>query len=198
MVTYNHLQKELFMKDSGFGALASVTQTRVLETRESFPWDMLCTCMAETFRFTDQERADFALNKTAKLIAALPFAAHCEEAERTALAHLAIYMTELRGGRTIGDHTPQDNASPFARLRLLASFKGGDKDILDHGMSQLALVMLASYERSQEEDRQRHQYNPLNAGAWDAAALRRELNARVNAHPCESLDNILPEAFERW
>jgi hypothetical protein len=186
------------MKDSGFGALASATRTQVLETCESFPWDMLCTCVAETFRFTDQERADFALNRTAKLIAALPFAAGCEEAERTALAHLAIYMTELRGGRTIGDHTLRDNVSPFARLRLLASFKGGDKDILDHGMSRLALVMLASYERSQEEDRLKHQYNPLNAGAWDAAALRRELNARIHAQPCESLDSILPETPTKW
>ena len=186
------------MKDSGFGALASASRTQVLETGESFPWNMLCTCVAETFRFTSQERADFALNRTAKLIAALPFAAHCEEAERTALAHLAIYITELRGGRTIGDHTPQDNVSPFARLRLLASFKGGEQDVLDHGMSQLALVMLASYERSQEEDRQRHQYNPLNAGSWDAAMLRRQLNDRIHAHPCEFLDSILPEIYYKW
>ncbi|MDR1325526.1 MAG: hypothetical protein LBK00_05770 [Treponema sp.] len=186
------------MKDSGFGAQASATRTQVLETCESFPWDMLCTCVAETFRFTSQERADFALNGTAKLIAALPFTAGCEEAERTALAHLAIYMTELRGGRTIGDHTLRDNASPFARLRLLSSFKGGDQDILDHGMSKLALVMLTGYERSQEEDRQRHQYNPLNAGAWDAAALRQELTKRLHAHPCAFLDSILAEPLGIW
>jgi hypothetical protein len=185
--------KEFFMKDSGFGALVSATQTTSLETRESFPWETLCTCVAETFRFTDKERADFALNRTAKLIAALPFAAGCEEAERSALAHLAIYMTELRGGRRVGDHTPEDNASPFARLRLLSSFKGGDPDVLDHGLSQLALVMLAGYERSQEEDRQRHQYNPLNAGAWDAVAMRRQLTDRIHAHPCESLDRVLPD-----
>jgi hypothetical protein len=186
------------MKDSGFGAPVNATQTQVLETRESFPWDMLCTCVAETFRFTSHERADFALNGTAKLIAALPFVAGCEEAERTALAHLAIYMTELRGGRTIGDHTPRDNASPFTRLRLLSSFEGGDQDILDHGMSRLALVMLTGYERSQEEDRQKRRYNPLNAGAWDAAALRQELTKRLHAHPCEFLDSVLTETPHTW
>jgi hypothetical protein len=190
------LFKESIMKDSGFDALASATRNTSLETRESFPWETLCTCVAETFRFTDKERADFALNRTAKLIAALPFAAGCEEAERTALAHLAIYMTELRGGRRVGDHTPEDNASPFARLRLLSSFKGGDQDVLDHGLNQLALVMLVGYERSQEEDRRRHQYNPLNAGAWDAAAMRRQLTDRIHAHPCESLDRVLPDIYD--
>ncbi|MDR1399714.1 MAG: hypothetical protein LBJ41_07330 [Treponema sp.] len=183
------------MKDSGFGALASATRIQVLETRESFPWERLCDCVAETFCFSAQERADFARNRTAKLIAAIPFAARCEEAERTALAHLAIYMTELRGGRSIGDHTLEDNTSPFARLRLLSSFKGGNQEIIGHGMSQLALVMLAGYERSQEEDCRRHQYNPLNAGAWDAEALRQELTKRVHAKPCEALDSILPEAI---
>jgi hypothetical protein len=191
--------KEFYMKDSGFGALTSATRTINRETGKLFPWEMLCDCVAETFRFTAQERADFALNRTAKLIAALPFAACCEEAERTALAHLAVYMTELRGGRNIGDHTPQDNISPFARLRLLTSFKGGNQDVLDHGMSQLALVMLAGYEHSQEEDSRKHQYNPLNAGAWDADTLRQEFSKRILAHPCEFLDSILPEApYMTW
>ena len=184
------------MKDSGFGALASAARTCALKAQESFPWEMLCKCVEETFRFTDQERKDFARNGTAKLVAALPFAARCEEAERAALAHLAIYLTELRGGSCVGAHTPQDNASPFTRLRLLSSFKGGDKEILDHGMSRLALAMLDGYERSQEEDRRRHQYNPLNAGAWNAAALRQELNKRVHAQPCEALDNI--PAITSW
>ncbi|MDR2417788.1 MAG: hypothetical protein LBD79_01880 [Treponema sp.] len=49
------------MENSNFGVLASATRTINWET-----WKI--------FRFTSQERADFALNETAKLNAALPFA----------------------------------------------------------------------------------------------------------------------------
>jgi hypothetical protein len=83
--------------------------------------------VAETFRFTSHEQTAFAGNNTARLIAAIPFVTGCEEAERSALAHLAVYMTELRGGRLIGAHTPADNVSPFTRLRLLSSFIGGNR-----------------------------------------------------------------------
>ncbi|MDR1326450.1 MAG: hypothetical protein LBK00_10485 [Treponema sp.] len=163
---------------------------------EPFPWNLLCKSVAETFRFTSQESTAFANNRTARLVAAIPFAAGCEEAERTALAHLAVYMTELRGGRLIGDHTPADNASPFTRLRLLSSFKGGNPDIIRHGMSQLALLMLAGYERSREDDLRRSVYNPLNDGAWDAEAMRLTLSKELQACPCAVLDDILPDVYE--
>jgi hypothetical protein len=156
-----------------------------------FPWKLLCKSVAETFRFTSQEETAFAGNRTARLIAAIPFAAGCDEAERTALAHLAVYMTELRGGRLIGDHTPADNASPFTRLRLLSSFKGGSQSIIRHGMTQLALVMLAGYEHSREEDLCRKAYNPLNDGSWDAAAMRLKLSGELRACPCAALDDIM-------
>jgi hypothetical protein len=157
-----------------------------------FPWETLCESVAETFRFTSQEQTAFIGNRTAQLIAAIPFVASCEEPERTALAHLAIYMTELRGGKRISDHTPADNTSPFTRLRLLSSFKGGNPDIIKHGMTQLALVMLAGYERSREEDLRRRTYNPLNDGSWDAEAMRLNLSRDLQAHPCATLDAILP------
>jgi hypothetical protein len=134
--------------------------------KRPFPWERLCESVAETFRFTGQEQAAFVGNRTAQLIAAIPFVAGCEEPERTALAHLAVYMTELHGGgKLIGDHTLTDNASLFTRLRLLSSFKGGNPNIIKHGMTQLALVMLAGYERSREEDLRRRVYNPLNDGS---------------------------------
>ncbi len=56
-------------------------------------WDILSNCLIETFRLTDEESVDLRKNKTAQLIAAIPFAAGCEEPLRTALAHLSIYMT---------------------------------------------------------------------------------------------------------
>jgi hypothetical protein len=159
-------------------------------------WDTLCTCIAETFRFTETERIAFERNKTAQLIAALPFAAGCDEPERTALAHLAVYMTEIRGGSSIGGHTPGDNESIFARLRLIASFKGGNPAVITHGMNKLALIMVQGYKRSKEEDALRGVYNPLNDCSWNAEELKVQLISGINAFPCEILDSILPEGEE--
>jgi hypothetical protein len=163
--------------------------------RDNFSWNTLCDCVAETFRFTEQEKKAFRQNRTARLIGAIPFAAGCEEPARTALAHLSVYMIEIRGGRIIGGHTPEDNASPLARLRLISSFKGGDRDIIDHGMYKLALIMLRGYEQSKDDDAWRYIYNPLNDGSWDAEAMKAELTRAHNAHPCEALDVILPDAY---
>jgi hypothetical protein len=161
------------------------------QAREQFPWERLCKAVAETFRFTARERMEFSRNATAKLIGAIPFAAGCDEAERTALAHLALYMTEIRGGSRIGAHTPADNASPLARLRLIASFKGGDRRIIDHGMNRLALIMLRGYERSKAEDARRRIYNPLNDGSWDAGAMEARLTKALL--PGNILDHIVPD-----
>jgi hypothetical protein len=158
-------------------------------------WDELCGCMAETFRFTEEEKNTFSRSAVAQLIATLPFEASCDEPARTALAHLAIYMTELRGGRIIGDHTPADNESPMARLRLLASFKGGKKEVLEHGMNLLALVMVSGYIHSREYDQQNGIYNPFNDGSWDADKIREELLENVRMNPVKTLDNILPEVL---
>jgi hypothetical protein len=158
-------------------------------------WEELCGCIAETFRFTEEEKAFFAKDAVAQLIAALPFEAGCDEPERTALAHLAIYMTELRGGSRIGDHTLADNEGPLARLRLLSSFKGGKKEVIEHGMYQLALVMLSGYVRSKESDLQNNIYNPLNDGSWNAEELQEEILEKIRANPAKTLDHILPEVL---
>jgi hypothetical protein len=158
-------------------------------------WSELCNCMEETFRFTEDEKNAFSKDRVAQLIAALPFEAGCDEPKRTALAHLAIYLTELRGGRNIGDHTPEDNKSPLTRLRLLSSFKGGDTKIIEHGMHQLALVMLAGYIHSKESDKKESVYNPLNDHSWNADKMQEEILEIIRKNPVENLDYILPEVL---
>jgi hypothetical protein len=170
-------------------------KTKKMDLLANVCWDELCDCMAETFRFTEEEKDFFAKDAVAQLIAALPFEAKCDEPARTALAHLAIYMTELRGGKKIGDHIPSDNESPLARLRLLSSFKGGKSEIIEHGMYQLAFVMLAGYARSKESDKENNIYNPLNDGSWNAEKLQKELLEKIRENPVETLDNILPEVL---
>jgi hypothetical protein len=182
------------MKSIGSGSvMASGKALTAGHLWDAVPWDMLCTCVAETFRFTEAEKAAFRRNRTAQLIGALPFAAGCDEPERTALAHLAVYMTELRGGSGIGGHTPSDNAEPLTRLRLLTSFKGGNQVVIMHGMNKLALIMIEGYERSQAEDARRQVYNPLNDGSWNAEALKAALTQTLEVFPCEVLDGMLPD-----
>jgi hypothetical protein len=161
--------------------------------QEGFPWELLCNAVSATFRFTARERAAFSRNNTAKLIGAIPFAAGCDEAKRTALAHLAVYMTEIRGGSLIGAHTPADNISLLARLRLIASFKAGDRRVIDHGMNRLALIMIRGYERSKAEDARRCIYNPLNDGSWDAGVMKARLIEAIKTFPCEMLDRLGPD-----
>lgn len=159
-----------------------------------FPWwDSLCECITETFRFTEAEQAAFRENRTAQLIGAIPFVAGCEDAERTALAHLCIYVTELRGGSSIGGHHPTDNTSLFTRLRLISAFVGGNRDIINHGMNRLALIMLIGYERSQAADMRNQVYNPLNDGSWDGPAMKRGLEEAIQAFPCAALDSIFDD-----
>ena len=73
--------------------------TKKLETA-SIPeatWEYIIAEMKKVFRFTRKETKWFRNCKTAKLIATIPFAAGCNEAERTAIAHLCIYLAEIRG-----------------------------------------------------------------------------------------------------
>ena len=60
-------------------------------------WDYLVTEISNVFRFTNEEKDVFSNNPTAKLIASIPFVANCVEPERTAIAHLCLYVSELKG-----------------------------------------------------------------------------------------------------
>lgn len=157
-------------------------------------WDVLCNCLIETFRLTDEESVDLRKNKTAQLIAAIPFAAGCEEPLRTALAHLSIYMTEIRGGSEIGGHNKHDNENLYARLRLLSSFKGGDKNIISHGLDMLAFIMVQGYSHSKQSDKVFNIYNPLNDSSWDYESITQTLLDKIHSQKCEVLDSLFESA----
>lgn len=152
----------------------------------------LFTATAKTFRFTADEQKKFENNSIAHLMVAIPFVAGCDDAQRTALAHLAMYITDLRGGGDIFSHTTADNESVFSRLRLISSFKGGNTAIIHHGMTLLALVMLKGYEASKDYDQEHSQYNPLNEAVWNYTELHHSLTTDIIENPCIPLDTILP------
>ncbi len=154
-------------------------------------WVTLCDKIAANFAFTEEQYQNILENNTARLIGELPFIAECEEAERTALAHLTVYFLAAGSGRFVFDHCPEDDSDIFSRLRLIMSFKGGNRDILAHGMNKLALQMLCGYNRDREKDSISNEYNPLNSEAWDFEKLKAQLVDELLNNPCPEIDEIM-------
>ncbi len=163
-------------------------------------WIGVCEKISNNFAFTQKQAEALLENKTARLIGELPFIAGCDEAERTSLTHLAVYLLAAESGRYVFDHCPADDKDIFNRLRLIMSFKGGDKSILAHGMSKLALQMICGYNRDREKDALSGEYNPLNSGAWDFETLKEQLLKTIIENPCLEIDEIMNsnDAIRDW
>ena len=151
-----------------------VTLTKNLEIQEGI-WDYLVTEMKKVFRFTRKETKWFKNCKTAKLIANIPFVASCDEPERTAIAHLCMYVAEIRGFEKYCSHLPSDDSKLFKRLDFISTFEGGDKRIIEYYMNILALIMIEGYHRTEEDDRKKGVYNPFVSGAWNYNLLKNNI-----------------------
>jgi hypothetical protein len=156
-------------------------------------WSRIADHVASAFRMTAEEAAEFAEGRIAKLIAAIPFLAGCEEAERTAVAHLGTYLLSLRPEtKSYFNSRPGDGVTVLERLRLISDFKGGDGRIIERGLNLLALNMVADYKRDVEEDEGLGKYNPVAAGAWNFEDLVTELKYKILCVECEEMEEILP------
>jgi len=155
-------------------------------------WAEISDRIAGAFRMTEEEKARLASGMIAKLIAAIPFLAGCEDAERTAVAHLGTYLLSVKETKPYFIARPEDGASPLERLRLGADFKGGDRRIIEKGLCLLALNMVADYKRDIEEDAALGKYNPIAAGAWDFESTVADLQYKILLVPCEEMDALAP------
>jgi hypothetical protein len=155
-------------------------------------WMEISNRVALAFRMTEAEAEAFRSHRIAKLIAALPFLAGCEDAERTAVAHLGSYLLSIRETKAYFNARPADDASPLERLRLGTYFKGGDQRIIERGLCLLALDMVFDYQRDIEEDRRLGKYNPVASGAWDFKDTVANLEYKVISVACPAMDEILP------
>ncbi len=195
----NLFPAEILSTISSSGLLMNVCETdssqksRKSHKFSSENWDRIVSIMATTYRFTATERESFSQNKTAKLMAAIPFVAECAEAERTALAHLSVYLMASLGGREVFDHSKDDNKDFFARLRLIMCHSGGDEKVVRKGMALLGLMMLNGYKRDQSKDRASGEYNPLNDGSWDFETLNEKLLQEARVSDGNELTEILSE-----
>lgn len=154
-------------------------------------WTYIAEEMSKVFRFTTEERYQFENSNTAKFIATIPFEAGCEEPERTAIAHLCIYVAEQRGFQKYYAHLPSDDEDVFNRLSRILTFKGGNSEIINHGMNVLALIMIEGYRRSMKCDKENNIYNPLVSGNWNYQLIKNKLIWEINKKVIPNLDWIL-------
>ncbi|MBU0926392.1 MAG: hypothetical protein KKA67_01455 [Spirochaetes bacterium] len=155
-------------------------------------WERLAGVSIEALRMSDAEAARFRSNRVAKLVGLLPFLAGCDDAERTALAHLAVFAIAGRGeARRVFDHSPADDAEPLARLRTIADFKGGQRAVIDRGMAMLGLCMVSGYRRDAEPDRILGAYNPVNADTGKAAGAESAFRKTIAGTQPTEVDAIL-------
>ncbi len=175
-----------------------MTNTKVsttLSRTRLFPatkWSEISALVADAFRMTQEERERFHGSRIAKLIGAIPFLAQCEDAERTAVAHLGTYLLSIRETKRYFNANREDRVSVLARLRLGSNFEGGEKAIIDRGLSLLALNMVYDYRRDAEEDVFLGKYNPVSEGDIDFALAIENLTRTIEAIPCGEMEEILP------
>lgn len=153
-------------------------------------WDYLVDETSKVFRLTTQEKQNLSNSNTAKIIATIPFEAGCNEPERTAIAHLCIYMAEIQGFQKYYSHLPSDDKDIFQRLAFISTFDGGDLNIINHGMNILALIMIEGYRRSESKDRKTGEYNPFVAGTWNYKQIKNKLLSEINKLEVPNLDCI--------
>lgn len=156
--------------------------------------DRALNVVADAFGFSDDERTAFVAHRIARLFAALPFLAGCNQPDRTAAAHLSTYVLSVRGGTDLFAPQPSDDVDLLERLWTVTAFKGGDAAIIDRGLSLLALCMVADYERDVDKDAAAGKHNPVGSGAWDAQAIRTSLGERIESVPSPEMDTILSTA----
>lgn len=167
----------------------AVVQTRLFPEAK---WAEISERVADAFRMDAEELQWFSTGRIAKLIAAIPFLAGCEDAERTAVAHLGTYLLSTRETKSYFNARAEDKSSVLERLRLISSFKGGDGRIIEKGLSLLALNMVSDYKRDIEEDARLGKYNPIAAGAWDFEDTVVNLEYKIVSVICEEMDEIAP------
>ena len=152
-------------------------------------WNEVTEQIGATFRLSDCELEKLRDNAVAKLVAAIPYNAECNHQDRTALAHLGIYMMAKDPAcKEQFGHTAEDNTDLLRRLTTANAFDGGDQEIIDRGLNMLALIQLEDHYHDQDEDKDAQKYNPVLAGAWDYEATKTGLVEKITAVPCEEMD----------
>lgn len=163
-------------------------------------WNYLVNEMINVFSLSQQETEKFLNSTTAKIIATIPFVANCIEPERTAIAHLTLYLAEIKGFQKYCAHLPSDDKDIFNRLAFISTFEGGNPKIIEHGMNILALIMLEGYKKSSEHDKLNNIYNPIVSKKWDYQSIKNRIINKLAETQVPILDNLIynPSIIGGW
>lgn len=153
-------------------------------------WEELSKDVAAAFRMSEKEAEKLYDKKVAKLIASIPFLAGCSDAERTAVTHLGAYILSNRETKHYYNANTTDNESVFERIRLMDTYKGGNRNIIERGMSLIALTMIDDYKRDIHIDNAIGKYNPVADEAMEYQTLRKALVERIESIECPVMDQV--------
>ena len=138
-------------------------------------WDYFISEIQKIYRLSDKELLRFSESTTAKIIAAIPFVAGCYRPEITAIAHLSLFINEIKGFQKFCACCPLDDMDIYERLEPISHFRGGDKKIIQCGMDTLAYIMVEGYHKSANSDAEKGIYNPFNSGNWNYSSLKKKM-----------------------
>ena len=142
-------------------------------------WAYFVSEIQKIYRLTDEETEKLSNSSTARIIAAIPFVAGCYRPEVTAIAHLSLYMNEIKGFQKYCACSMLDDNDIYERLEPISHFRGGDKKIIKCGMDTLAYIMVEGYHKSAKADAENGNYNPFNTGNWNYKILKKMLTKAV-------------------
>jgi hypothetical protein len=172
-----------------------IDYSRSTEPKEAFEtaWPEIAESIGKAFNMDAEEQEELRDKRVARLIAAIPFLAGCEQPARTAVAHVGTYLLSIRNTKPFFNADATDDIHILERLRLIMNFRDGDKKIIDKGMSLLALCMIDDYKRDIYIDETLGKYNPIASGAFDYESTRADLVARIEAVDCPQMDEIFDQ-----
>jgi hypothetical protein len=128
------------------------------------------------------EAQRYAALPAAKLVAAIGYLAGSEDPDRFAVSNLLTFHGATKA-RALFNHRPSDNHDVLRRLATIQFGTNANAEIVDYGMTLLALVSLSDHEHDAAADKAAGKYNPVTEGYWNPEELRAELNAKRAQSP---------------
>ncbi len=116
----------------------------------------------------------------ARLVAAIPYLAGSEDADRFSLSNLLTLHGSRKASAFFGFRTSDQDI-----FRRWATYHVGNQSeprVVDFGLTLLALGSLAKFEKLASDDRKKGTPNPVTSGLWNPG-LRAELEAELAKSP---------------
>lgn len=162
-------------------------------------WDSILDMVSLAFSLSAEEKKRVKATKMAQLIAAIPFIAGCEDAERTAISHIGTYILTVRTEKVF-DHQPSDDKDLFRRLQMINNHIGGNKKLIKRGLNLIVLNMIQNYKNDAIKDKEAGKYNPISAGKWNYEKTRDKLLKQIKSVESPFMDEIVSpeEELQGW